>query len=157
MNFTASKRYQGMFWKMIPRWLAPFADPSAWPHPHVEIEGIQIDEGIASVVVSCWRSGLATWNSCQGDASLYELFGSRHEALSSPVGNPHHAYITFGSVEDGLCFKRWAEAALRAQERHASSRVELCIRTEDCCFAYFDPADLSALTAAAISAEHGMR
>lgn len=48
-------------------------------HPQVELDGIEVDEGIADLLRALWSLGIATQFSCQGDPDRY----IRHQATAS--------------------------------------------------------------------------
>lgn len=145
LSFTARKAYQRLFWKIIPRSLAPFADPSSEPHPCVEVNGLKLDVGIAALVQACWRAGMPTGGSCQGDADLYDLFASRHPAQGRLAANEHSAHICFETVADGLKAKGWVEQALPPPTKGHLAVAELVVGAGNLAFLHVHPSDLPTL------------
>lgn len=120
-----SKAYQALWWRAN-RYIHPFFDPCEQPHPHVVVDGIELDEGIADLVRWVWSIGVTTHNSCQGDPVLETLC----DAAQIATANPHTASITFGQLNDA----RWFASALRTvvPERRLGG-------TADRIFITFDP------------------
>lgn len=112
------KWYAELFWTCVPGWAVPWADPCEDPHAVVTVDGINLDTGIAPLVLELWRRGIQTHNSCQGDERLYRLFRSRHSAAwAPPAGNPYSAYLTLDSLEAARAVVR----VLNPQSEHLAT------------------------------------
>ncbi|MGC5225112.1 hypothetical protein ACPW96_21295 [Micromonospora sp. DT81.3] len=72
------------------------------PHPQVEVDGIEVDEGMRVLLVALWNLGLDTQYSCQGHP---DKFGP-HQGYS----RTYASQIVFGNVEHAFKFlKKSAE------------------------------------------------
>ncbi|GAT07607.1 hypothetical protein H7I77_25360 [Mycolicibacterium novocastrense] len=98
MTIRGRKAYARVFWSLLPKQLVPWADPCEDPHDTVTVDGVDIDKGIAPLVIYLWSQGISTHDSCQGDCHLYRLYESRHPAESTPAGNPYAAYLAVDSL-----------------------------------------------------------
>jgi hypothetical protein len=79
--------------------LEPDLDP---PHPQVEVDGIEVDEGIRDLLVALWDLGLDTQYSCQGVPDKF----SPHQSYS----RNYASQIVFGNVDHAVKFmKKTAE------------------------------------------------
>lgn len=76
--------------------LAPWDDPSEDPHPFTVVNGIQLDNGVVSLVEWCWEQGIETFNSCEGSLPLHTIVRSQRSAPMTGF----EAYVTVGSVGD---------------------------------------------------------
>jgi len=75
--------------------LGPDPDP---PHPQVEIEGIEVDEGMRDLLEALWKLGLWTQFSCQGDPEKFAPFQS--------YNRDYAAQIVFDTFDEAVKFTR---------------------------------------------------
>lgn len=135
-TLTGRKAYARLFWRFIPSWAVPWADPCEEPHDVVVVDGVDLDVAIAPLVAELWRQGIGTYNSCQGDARLYRLYDSRHPATREPAGNPYSAYLTLNSLEAA----RAVVLALDPPPEHlATISTRAAAVPEKWWFVHFDP------------------
>ena len=72
------------------------------PHPQVEVDGIEVDEGMRDLLVALWKLGLDTHYSCQGHADKFFPRGG--------YGRDYATQIVFGNVDHAVKFtKKTAE------------------------------------------------
>lgn len=72
------------------------------PHPQIEIDGIEVDEGMRDLLIALWELGLNTQYSCQGHP---DKFGP-HQSYNRDCASQ----IVFGDVEHAFKFlKKSAE------------------------------------------------
>lgn len=131
------KSYARLFWSLVPCWAVPWADPCEDPHPVVPVDGIDLDVGIAPLVMHLWQNGIHTHNSCQGDTSLYRLHELRHPAAwAPPSGNPYSAYLTLDCLESARAVVR----ILNPPTEHlATISARGSVSPEEWWFVHFDP------------------
>jgi hypothetical protein len=72
-------------------------DPDPGPeHVQVDVDGIEVDEGIRDLLVAIWAEGLVTQFSCQGDADRFApRQGYRHLYV---------AQVVFSTIDDAVRF-----------------------------------------------------
>jgi len=72
------------------------------PHPQVDVEGIEVDEGMADLLLAVWRLGLDTQYSCQGHLDKFIPY--------SPLGHDYASQIVFAHIDHAVKFlKKSAE------------------------------------------------
>ena len=82
-------------------------------HPHVQVDGIAVDEALAPLLTELWKRGLRTDFSCQGDWSGPEYTlgkGSKEDLQGIRQWSPEEedvdraSYILFSDLEDAAYF-----------------------------------------------------
>jgi len=72
------------------------------PHPQVDVEGIEVDEGMADLLLALWKLGLDTQFSCQGHLDKFVPYSS--------FGHDYAAQIVFSDIDQAVKFlKKSAE------------------------------------------------
>jgi|GEM_PF-4017611 hypothetical protein len=66
------------------------------PHPQVEVEGIEVDEGMADLLLALWKLGLDTQYSCQGHVDKFAPYDT--------FGHSYASQIVFSSIDHAVKF-----------------------------------------------------
>lgn len=92
-------------------------DPDPGPdHTQVDVDGIEVDEGIRDLLVAIWAEGLVTQFSCQGDADRF--------APRQGYSHLYVAQIVFASIEDAFTFMT-ASAAMIGERNFSEGGLTL--------------------------------
>jgi len=66
------------------------------PHSQVEVEGIEVDEGMADILLALWKLGLDTQYSCQGHADKFAPYDT--------FGHSYASQIVFARIDHAVKF-----------------------------------------------------
>lgn len=107
IGLTANRSYANL-WLVTAGNTIPFGDPGSFRHPVTIMNGIEIDQKIAGLVLELWCAGIETSGSCQGDAKLDE---KAFNCGANFYGDCYSAFLAIPKFEDAQMVARALELA----------------------------------------------
>lgn len=116
-GLTAERLYADL-WLNTAGNTIPFGDPGDFHHPVTNIDGIEIDQKIAGLVLELWCAGIETSGSCQGDAKLDEKANRRANFYSGC----YSAFLAIPNFDNARIVAKALELACESNGLHDEKR-----------------------------------
>lgn len=107
VGLTTKKFYADLWLTTVGRTI-PFGDTGDFHHPTTTIDGIELDENIAGLVLELWCAGIETSGSCQGDAKLDE---KAYSGGANYYSDCYSAFLAMPSLDDARIVAKTLELA----------------------------------------------